>query len=77
MADAQQIFARIEKIAQGAALMTETRQLPLRKACSSYLPNRTLEAAMYQAVCHYGTPPGARKSALCRNSRHPERERYQ
>lgn len=58
MADAQQIFARIEKIAQGAALMTETSvSCRFEKACSSYLPNRTLEAAMYQAVCHYGTPP--------------------
>ncbi|MBZ7401400.1 amidohydrolase [Klebsiella grimontii] len=57
MADAQQIFARIEKIAQGAALMTETSvSCRFEKACSSYLPNRTLEAAMYQAVCHYGTP---------------------
>ncbi|MDH0310335.1 M20 family metallopeptidase [Klebsiella pasteurii] len=58
MADAQQIFARIEKIAQGAALMTETSvSCRVEKACSSYLPNRTLEAAMYQAICHYGTPP--------------------
>ena len=57
MADAEQIFARIEKIAQGAALMTETQvSCRFEKACSSYLPNRTLEAAMYQAVCHYGTP---------------------
>ncbi|HEP0383039.1 TPA: amidohydrolase [Klebsiella aerogenes] len=57
MADVQQIFARIEKIAQGAALMTETSvSCCFEKACSSYLPNRTLEAAMYQAVCHYGTP---------------------
>ncbi|HBV4837898.1 TPA: amidohydrolase [Klebsiella aerogenes] len=57
MADVQQIFARIEKIAQGAALMTKTSvSCRFEKACSSYLPNRTLEAAMYQAVCHYGTP---------------------
>jgi aminobenzoyl-glutamate utilization protein B len=56
MADAQQIYARIEKIAQGAALMTETSVTCRFEACSSYLPNRTLEAAMYQAVCHYGTP---------------------
>ena len=57
MADVQQIYARIEKIAQGAALMTET-QVSCRfdKACSSYLPNRTLESAMYQALQHYGTP---------------------
>jgi aminobenzoyl-glutamate utilization protein B len=57
MADAQQIYQRIEKIAQGAALMTETRvSCRFEKACSSYLPNRTLEAAMYQALQHYGTP---------------------
>ncbi len=37
--------------------MTETQvSCRFEKACSSYLPNRTLEAAMYQAVCHYGTP---------------------
>ena len=37
MADAEQIFARIEKIAQGAALMTETQvSCRFEKACSSY-----------------------------------------
>ncbi|WP_174509339.1 M20 family metallopeptidase [Klebsiella oxytoca] len=57
MADVQQIYARIEKIAQGAALMTETTvSCRFEKACSGYLPNRTLEAAMYEAVCHFGTP---------------------
>ncbi|EMH4160978.1 amidohydrolase [Pluralibacter gergoviae] len=57
MQDAQHIYERIEKIAQGAALMTETRvSRRFEKACSSYLPNRTLEAAMYQALQHYGTP---------------------
>ncbi|MDU5500648.1 MAG: M20 family metallopeptidase [Enterobacter sp.] len=57
MADAQQIYERIEKIAQGAALMTETTvECRFDKACSSYLPNRTLEAAMYRALQHYGTP---------------------
>ncbi|MEB6377475.1 M20 family metallopeptidase [Leclercia adecarboxylata] len=57
MADAQQIYERIEKIAQGAALMTETIvERRFDKACSSYLPNRTLEAVMYRAVQHYGTP---------------------
>lgn len=57
MADAQQIYERIEKIALGAALMTETTvERRFDKACSSYLPNRTLEAAMYSALQHYGTP---------------------
>ncbi|HKS34258.1 MAG TPA: amidohydrolase, partial [Enterobacteriaceae bacterium] len=42
---------------QGAALMTETEvSCRFDKACSSYLPNRTLEGAMYQALQHYGTP---------------------
>jgi len=57
MADAQQIYERIEKIAQGAALMTETSvERRFDKACSSYLPNRTLETAMYSALQHFGTP---------------------
>jgi len=57
MHDAQQIYQRIEKIAQGAALMTETSvSSRFEKACSSYLPNRTLESAMYQVMQHYGTP---------------------
>lgn len=45
--------------------MTETQvSCRFEKACSSYLPNRTLEAAMYQAVCHYGTPAWATRNAL-------------
>lgn len=57
MRDAQAIYARIEKIAQGAALMTETAvSCRFEKACSSYLPNRRLEGAMYAALNHYGTP---------------------
>lgn len=73
MADAEQIFARIEKIARGAALMTETQvSCRFEKACSSYLPNRTLEAAMYQAVCHYGTPAWSdEERALPRRSAPP------
>ncbi|HFZ8993341.1 TPA: M20 family metallopeptidase [Citrobacter freundii] len=57
MTEAQQIYARIAKIAEGAALMTETRvECQFDKACSSYLPNRVLEGAMYQAMQHFGTP---------------------
>ncbi|GHK51935.1 hypothetical protein KPZU09_16710 [Klebsiella pneumoniae] len=49
--------------------MTETQvSCRFEKACSSYLPNRTLEAAMYQAVCHYGTPPSDEERALPRRS---------
>lgn len=64
MADAQQIYARIEKIARGAAMMTETTvECRFDKACSSYLPNRTLEAAMYRALQHYGTPARRKRNA--------------
>ena len=44
--EAQAIYERVVKIVQGAALMTETT-LTVRfdKACSNYLPNRTLEQA--------------------------------
>ncbi|QCT21176.1 amidohydrolase [Jejubacter calystegiae] len=57
MAQAREIHQRIEKIAQGAALMTETRvESRFIKACSDYLPNRQLEAAMYEAMQAFGTP---------------------
>lgn len=57
MAEAQRIFQRINKIADGAALMTETTvQARFEKACSSYLPNRALESAMYGALQQFGTP---------------------
>lgn len=57
MTDVQHIYDRVAKIAEGAALMTETTvECRFDKACSSYLPNRTLENAMYQALSHFGTP---------------------
>ena len=68
MTDVQHIYDRVAKIAEGAALMTETTvECRFDKACSSYLPNRTLENAMYQAypilVPRNGTP----KNWLLRN----------
>ncbi|EES8061874.1 M20 family metallopeptidase [Escherichia coli] len=57
MTDVQHIYDRVAKIAEGAALMTETTvECRFDKACSSYLPNRTLENAMYRALSHFGTP---------------------
>lgn len=68
MTDVQHIYDRVAKIAEGAALMTETTvECRFDKACSSYLPNRTLENAMYQPypilVPRNGTP----KNWLLRN----------
>ncbi len=44
-------------------MMTETRSAALKPAPAIY-PTRTLGAAMYQAVCHYGTPAWATKNAF-------------
>ncbi len=48
-------------------MMTETTvECRFDKACSSYLPNRTLEAAMYRALQHYGTPASdGRGTRIC------------
>lgn len=63
---AQAIYQRVIKVAQGAALMTET-QLTVRfdKACSNYAPNRTLEQAMYGYLQAFGVPEyGAQERAF-------------
>ncbi|MCC8456574.1 M20 family metallopeptidase [Photorhabdus aegyptia] len=54
---AQDIYQRVIDIAKGAALMTGT-QLNIRfdTACSNYVPNRTMERAMYQYVQAFGIP---------------------
>lgn len=53
----QDIYQRVINIAKGAALMTDT-QMSVRfdKACSNYLPNRTLEQVMYRYVNEFGLP---------------------
>lgn len=57
MDQAQAIFDRVVDIAKGAALMTGTKMsMRFDKACSNYVPNRTLESAMYQYVQAFGTP---------------------
>ncbi|MGC5904597.1 M20 family metallopeptidase [Providencia stuartii] len=54
---AQDIYQRVIDIAKGAALMTGTQlEIRLDKACSNYVPNRTIEKAMYQHITHYGIP---------------------
>jgi aminobenzoyl-glutamate utilization protein B len=54
---AQDIYQRVINIAKGAALMTDT-QMTLRfdKACSSYVPNRALEAVMERYLHKFGLP---------------------
>lgn len=47
----QEIYERIVKIIQGAALMTETKyKIEWDSACANYIPNRTLSNAMYDNI---------------------------
>lgn len=48
---AEDIFKRVIKIAEGAALMTETKMtMRIDKACSNYIPNRSLEKVLYESL---------------------------
>ncbi|HIU88557.1 MAG TPA: amidohydrolase [Candidatus Avilachnospira avistercoris] len=55
--DALKLQERVDKIAQGAALMTETE---LKKkfidGCSNLVPNRTLQELLYKNLCEVGSP---------------------
>ncbi|WP_041544363.1 M20 family metallopeptidase [Oceanobacillus iheyensis] len=45
---AENIYQRVHRIAQGAALMTDTKlTVEFDKACSNYIPNRNLEEIMH------------------------------
>jgi aminobenzoyl-glutamate utilization protein B len=54
---AQDLYRRVQKIAQGAALMTET-QVAVRfdKACSEVVPNEVLARVCYQQMQRLGPP---------------------
>ena len=56
--DARALFERVRKIAEGAALMTETSvEMEFDRATSNILPNRALETAMYANFVKLGPPP--------------------
>jgi aminobenzoyl-glutamate utilization protein B len=58
VSQAQTLFERVRKVAQGAALMTETElQVEVDKACSDVLPNAALELAMYENLERLGPVP--------------------
>lgn len=49
------IYKRICKIAEGAALMTETEvTIRFDKACSNYIPNRSLEGVLHESLQEVG-----------------------
>lgn len=52
------IYKRVCKIAEGAALMTETElTIEFDKACSNYIPNRALERLLYDSLVEIGVDP--------------------
>ena len=58
MGQAKNIYERIIKIAQGAALMTETElEINFDKACSNYVPNIELSNLMYEVMKDIGPTP--------------------
>ncbi|MQW01946.1 amidohydrolase [Sinorhizobium medicae] len=55
--DAQQLFARIKKIAEGAALMTETSvAIQIAGGSSNIVPNNVLQEVMYENMRRIGAP---------------------
>lgn len=50
-----EIYKRVCKVAEGAALMTETElTIVFDKACSNYIPNRALEEVLYEKLVEAG-----------------------
>ena len=57
MADTVELQARVDKIAEGAAIMTETRYEKIFvDGCSNTVSNHTLEALMYEKLLAHGAP---------------------
>ncbi|MCO5951489.1 M20 family metallopeptidase [Microbacterium yannicii] len=54
----RKLYERVKKVAQGAALMTETEvEIEFDGACAELLPNRTLEERLYANVQEIGGVP--------------------
>ncbi|MCA1371859.1 amidohydrolase [Bradyrhizobium sp. BRP14] len=55
--EAQKLLARVKKIAEGAALMTETALVvQIAGGSSNVIPNRVLQEVMYENLCRIGPP---------------------
>ncbi|KAB2338571.1 amidohydrolase [Cytobacillus depressus] len=51
----EEIYKRVCKIAEGAAMMTETKlTIDFDKACSNYIPNRALEQILHEKLVEAG-----------------------
>lgn len=52
---AKEIYDRVNKVAQGAALMTETElEMTFDSACYNYIPNQSVTTAMYENLQAFG-----------------------
>jgi aminobenzoyl-glutamate utilization protein B len=73
----EEIYRRVNKIAQGAALMTETEvDIEFIKACADIIPNKTLSRVLYdnfktQELPHYTQEEQAFAAALAKTSLKP------
>ena len=57
LGQAKEIYDRVVKIAQGAALMTETTmEYELIKSCANVVPNQVMEKVMYEAMTDVPLP---------------------
>lgn len=57
IAEAQHIYERIQKIAEGAALMTETAvEVTFDKACSNFIPLSSINKVIYETMQEVGAP---------------------
>lgn len=55
--DAAELLARVDNIAKGAALMTDTKVTRrFIKSCANFVSNRTLEKLLYQSMQEVGVP---------------------
>ena len=55
--EVDEIYKRIVKIAEGAAMMTETKvKVKFDKACSNYIPNDTINKIIYDKLQLVGLP---------------------
>ncbi|MGO4890429.1 M20 family metallopeptidase [Anaerobacillus sp. MEB173] len=55
--ETKEVYERVIKIAEGAALMTETEvEVVFDKACSNYIPNKVLGKTMYESLLEVGLP---------------------
>ena len=53
---AKEIYERVNKIAEGAALMTETElEVEFSSACYDYIPNQSVTTAMYENLQAFGS----------------------